>query len=133
MKVVRFFLSLKTAFRSVIHTLFPNIVMPIKMDRRPLSEKIVNAVMAYFIIYMFLFFTGALFFIILEQCSLETALSASIASLSNIGPGLSKVGATQNYAWVSAPGKWLLTFLMLAGRLELYSILILLTPMTWRK
>ena len=133
MKVIRFFLSIKTAFRSVIHTLFPNIVMPIKMDGKPLSEQVVNAVMAYFIIYIFFFFTGGLLFIILEQCDVETALSAAIASLSNIGPGLNKVGAMQNYAWVSTPGKWLLTFLMLAGRLELYSILILLNPLTWRK
>jgi trk system potassium uptake protein TrkH len=64
---------------------------------------------------------------------LVTAISASIASLSNIGPGLAKVGAIKNYAWVSLPGKWLLAFLMLAGRLELYSILIFLVPSTWKK
>jgi trk system potassium uptake protein TrkH len=80
-----------------------------------------------------LFFGGVVLFLIFEACDVVTAISATIAALSNIGPGLARVGATQNYAWVSQPGKILLTFLMLAGRLELYSILIFLVPSTWRK
>ena len=82
---------------------------------------------------MFLFFFGVIAMTITEQCDLVTAMAASIACLSNIGPGLGKVGATQNYAWISLQGKWILTFLMLAGRLELYSILILFVPAAWRK
>ena len=80
-----------------------------------------------------LFFLGTIVFLVIEGCDIVTAMTACIAALSNIGPGLAKVGATQNYAWVSNPGKWLLTFLMLSGRLELYSILIFLVPSTWKK
>ncbi|MCD4780145.1 MAG: TrkH family potassium uptake protein [Candidatus Omnitrophica bacterium] len=133
MKIVRFFLSIKIAFRSVIQTIFPNAVVSVRFNGAACSERILRAVSAYFIIFMFLFFLGAIVLTITDQCDLVTAFSASIASLSNIGPGLAKVGAVQNYAWISLPGKWMLIFLMLAGRLELYSILILFHPATWRK
>jgi trk system potassium uptake protein len=53
--------------------------------------------------------------------------------LSNVGPGLNMVGPIQNFGWISDPGKWLLIFLMLAGRLELYAMLVLFLPVTWRK
>jgi trk system potassium uptake protein TrkH len=88
---------------------------------------------AFIIIYIFLFAAGTVAMTVTESADLVTAFSASVACLSNIGPGLGKVGAIENYAWVSIPGKWILSFLMLAGRLELYSILILFVPAAWRK
>ena len=133
MKVVRFFVSLKVALRSLVQSVLPNAVVPVRFNTVPCSEKLILSVAAYFIIYIFLFFFGAVFLTISEQCDIVSAFAASIASLSNIGPGLGKVGAVQNYAWISVPGKWMLTFLMLAGRLELYSILILFLPMSWKK
>jgi trk system potassium uptake protein TrkH len=133
MKVVRVLLSLKVAFRSVVQTVFPNAVMPIRFNSKSLSDKLVMSALSYFVIFVLLFSAGTTLFLMIESCDLVTALSATIAALSNIGPGLARVGATQNYAWVSLPGKWLLTFLMLSGRLELYSILIFLVPSTWKK
>jgi trk system potassium uptake protein TrkH len=133
MKVIRFYLGIKLAFRSIVQNLFPNVVKPIKLDNRPVPSEIINAVMSYFIIFMFLFLSGALIFCILEDCNIETAFSASIACLSNVGPGLSKVGPMTNYAWVSDPGKLLLIFLMMAGRLEVYAMLVLVHPMIWKK
>jgi len=133
MKLIRIILSVKVALRSVVQTVFPNAVLPIKFNTKALSDKLVLAVLSYFVVFILLFFVGTTLFLIIESCDLVTALTASISALSNIGPGLAKVGATQNFAWVSCPGKWLLTFLMLAGRLELYSILILLVPATWKK
>jgi len=133
MKVVRVLISLKIAFRSIIQAVFPNAIVPVRFNSVVCSEKIREGVSSYFIIFIFLFFLGTAFLTISESCDLETAFSASIASLSNIGPGLNKVGAVENYAWISMPGKWCLIFLMLAGRLELYSILILLSPEAWRK
>jgi len=132
-KLIRFILSIKVAMHSVIQTVFPNAVMPIKFNTRALSDKLVLAVLSYFIVFVFLFFSGTALFLMTESCDLITAATASISALSNIGPGLGKVGANENFAWVSSSGKWLLTFLMLAGRLELYSILILLVPATWKK
>jgi trk system potassium uptake protein TrkH len=133
MKVVRILLSVKVAFCSVVQAVFPNAVLPVRLNGKSLPDKLVLAVVSYFIVFILLFFSGSILFLITESCDLVTALTASISSLSNIGPGLARVGATQNFAWVSLPGKWLLTFLMLAGRLELYSILIFLVPSTWKK
>jgi len=133
MKVARVLVAVKASFRSTLQTIFPNAVVPVKFEGHLVPPRVVQGVMAYFVIFITLFFSGAVLLTLSDNCDLETALSASIASLSNIGPGLGKVGATQNYAWISLQGKWVLTFLMLAGRLELYSILILFLPSTWRK
>jgi len=133
MKVIRIMLSVKIALRAGVQAVFPNAILPVKFNTKPVSDRLIAAVQAYCTIFMFLFFGGALLFIVTESCDLVTAFTASIAALSNIGPGLAKIGAVQNYAWVSLPGKWVLTFLMLAGRLELYAILILFIPATWKK
>ncbi len=100
---------------------------------RSVPDAYILAAISYFVIYMFLFAFGIVFLTLTENVDLVTAMSASIATLSNIGPGLGKVGAMENYAWISGPGKVMLSFLMLAGRLELFSILVLLVPATWKK
>jgi trk system potassium uptake protein TrkH len=133
MKVIRVYVAFKTGFNSVIRAILPNAIIRVKVDSKPVPEPYVTGAAAYFIIYMFLFVSGTVSMTILEQTDLVTAFSASIACLSNIGPGLGDVGAVENYAWISVTGKWLLSFLMLAGRLELYSILILFVPSAWRK
>lgn len=133
MKVIRCYVALKTAVKSIIQVILPNAVMPVKIDSKPVSETYVVRAAAYFIIYMFLFALGTVVMTVTEDTDLVTAFAASVACLSNIGPGLGKVGAVQNYAWISPAGKWVLSFLMLAGRLELYSVLILFVPETWRK
>lgn len=133
MKVSRIVLSFKIALKSIVQVVFPNLVSPTRFNGRSISQDLVTGVAAFFILYMLLFFSGTLLLLVFENCDIVTALSASVASLSNIGPGLNMVGATQNYAWVSIPGKWVCIVLMLAGRLELYAILILFLPATWRK
>ncbi len=133
MKVVRVYIALKAAFKSILQAILPNAIMPLKVDSKPVSDTYVVRAAAYFIIYVFLFVLGTAVMTVTENTDLVTAFAASVASLSNIGPGLGKVGAAENYAWISPMGKWFLSFLMLAGRLELYSILILFVPDTWRK
>jgi len=133
LKVVRVFLNIKVGVRSIIQSVFPNAVLPIRFNGIPVSNRLVLSALSYFVIFIFLFFLGTILLTIIENCDIVTAMAASIASLSNIGPGLGLVGATQNYAWLSIPSKWILIFLMVAGRLELYSILILLLPSTWKK
>jgi trk system potassium uptake protein TrkH len=64
---------------------------------------------------------------------MATAFGSVAASLGNIGPGLGSVGPTDNYAHLPTAGKWFLTFLMLSGRLELYTVIILLSPSFWKK
>jgi trk system potassium uptake protein TrkH len=133
MKVVRVYIALKAAFKSILQTILPNAIMPLKVDSKPVSDTYVVRAAAYFIIYVFLFVLGTAVMTVTENTDLVTAFAASVACLSNIGPGLGQVGAVENYAWISPMGKWFLSFLMLAGRLELYSILILFVPDTWRK
>jgi trk system potassium uptake protein TrkH len=133
MKVIRVYVACKVGFRSVMQAIFPNAVLPVKMDAKPVSNVYIMGVASYFIIFICLFGFGTAFLALSESTDLVTAFSASLASLSNIGPGLGMVGASQNYAWLSPSGKWMLSFLMLAGRLELYSILVLLLPATWKK
>jgi trk system potassium uptake protein TrkH len=133
MKVVRVFVALKTGYRSIVQAIFPNAVLPVRIDSRPVSDIYIFGAVSYFVIYVFLFATGTVCMTLLESTDLVTSFSASIAALSNIGPGLGRVGAVENYAWISDPGKWMLSFLMLAGRLELYSILVLLLPATWKR
>jgi trk system potassium uptake protein TrkH len=133
LKIVRFILTIKVALQSGVQSIFPNAVLPIKFNAQPLSDKVVLSILSYFVIFVFLFFGGSVLLTITESCDLITAFSGVIAALSSVGPGLAEVGPTQNYGWISIPGKWLLTFLMLAGRLELYAFLILFLPETWRK
>jgi len=133
MKVIRVYIAMKTAFKNILQTILPNAIMPLKIDSKPVSDTYVVRGAAYFIIYMFLFLFGTVVMTITENTDLVTAFSASVACLSNIGPGLGQVGAMENYSWISPVGKWVLSFLMLAGRLELYAILILFMPAAWRK
>ena len=62
-----------------------------------------------------------------------TAITTVTATICNIGPGLSGVGASENYAWIPLPGKWVLTFCMLLGRLEIYTVFIALSPTSWKR
>ncbi len=133
MKVIRIMVVIKLAFSTIKQAILPNAILPVKIDARPIPDTYILRTATFFLIYMSLFAVGTVFMTISDSTDLVTAFAASVACLSNIGPGLGKVGAMENYAWISMPGKWMLSFLMLAGRLELYSILVLLVPATWRK
>jgi trk system potassium uptake protein TrkH len=133
MKVIRVWVAMKSGLRSIKQSILPNAIFHIKVDDHPIPDPYVLRATTYFLIYMSLFGIGTVFMTLSESTDLVTAFAASVACLSNIGPGLGKVGAVENYAWISQPGKWMLSFLMLAGRLELYSVLVLLVPATWRK
>jgi len=113
MKVIRVYVALKTGFKSIIRSILPNVVMPLKVDSKPVPETYVTSAGAYFIIYVFLFCLGTVVMTVTEGADLVTSFSASVACLSNIGPGLGGVGVLENYAWISTPGKWFLSFLML--------------------
>jgi len=88
--------------------------------------------MAFFQLYILAFIFGALLLSLLGL-DFTTAIGASISALGNIGPGLGNVGPAGNYGFIPAAGKWLLSFLMLLGRLELFTVLILITPSFWKR
>ncbi len=132
MKVVRVFVVLKKTLREIRLFMQPHAVVQIKLGRKPVLGAIESNILSFFIIFSLLFglmtFCMAFF-----TPNLETAATSVIATLGNIGPGLNAVGATQNYAFLPAPGKALLTVCMLLGRLELYTVLVLLLPEFWKK
>ena len=106
---------------------------------KPLDNQAVHSVLAYLATYVFIFF-GSLFLISIDQTifnqaenTFVTNFTAVTACFNNIGPGLEFVGPTQNFADFSPISKLILSFDMLAGRLELFPMLILFTPSTWKK
>lgn len=135
LKIIRTIISTKACVRNIRQTISsPRSIMLVKYNSNVVSEDTIRAVLGFMALYGIFFLFGSFFLLASEpSCNIETATTASIACLSTVGPGLGKVGPLQNYAWISAPGKWMLSFLMIAGRLELYAILALFLPATWRK
>lgn len=140
LKQVRIMVVAKIFLRELRRLTRPSAIFSIKLDQKAVPEDTVAAILALFCLYVMLFVVGALgMAAVLDMpgasasYQLETAVTASAACIGNIGPGLAGVGATQNYQFIPLAGKWLLVFLMLLGRLEVYSVMVLLLPDTWRR
>jgi len=133
LKVVRFLVALKLSVKSVTKAILPSLIVPVRINGTALPDKTVSATMTYFAAFVFMLAAGTMGLLVFDATDLVTAFSAALSALSSVGPGLGAVGPAANYAWISIPGKWVLIMLMLAGRLELYAILILFLPATWRK
>lgn len=133
MKVIRVLVATKAAFRYVLQAVFPNAVLPVRINGKALEDRMILGTLSFLGMYILLFLIGSIILLVTDGCDMVTAMSAVITCLSNCGPGLGGVGPMQNFGWISAPGKWLLSFLMLAGRLELYAVLILFVPAVWKK
>jgi trk system potassium uptake protein TrkH len=132
MKNIRVLVVLKKVLREIRLFMQPQAVMKVKIGRDPVSPDVVSHIAAFFIVFVLVFAIGTLIMSFFTP-DLQTALSSVIATLGNIGPGLGGVGAVENYAAIPAVGKVLLTVFMLLGRLELYTVLIILLPRFWRK
>lgn len=130
MKVIRFLLLIKQGMREIRQLVHPNARITIRVGGRPMSDKVFTAVWGFFSLYVasFSFLMLALMATGLDQ---TTAFSALAACINNLGPGLGEVGS--HYGNINDTAKWLLSFAMLLGRLEVFSILVLLTPEFWRK
>lgn len=131
-KVIRQLLLFKNAGKELKRAIHPQGIIPVRLNHEPVSQDIIFKVMAFFQLYMLIFVFGALMLALLGL-DFESAIGASISALGNIGPGLGKVGPVGNYGFIHPLGKWLLSFLMLLGRLELFTVLILLTPSFWKR
>ncbi len=128
-KAMRLMLIYKQGIRELKQLVHPQAVIPLKMGRRRVEAAVVSAVWSFFAVYMFAFITIMLL-LMLTGLDFLTAFSAVAASLNNLGPGLGEVAA--NYAGINEPAKALLCFAMLLGRLEVFTLLVLFTPMFWR-
>lgn len=130
MKVIRFLLLLKQGTREIAKLIHPSAIIPIKIGGKPVKESVISSVWGFFATYVAIF---AVMMLVLMMTGLDqvTAFSAIAASLNNLGPGLGEVSA--HYADVGDVAKWVLCFAMLLGRLEIFTLLVLLTPAFWRK
>ncbi|MHB8990895.1 MAG: TrkH family potassium uptake protein [Chloroflexota bacterium] len=132
LKVVRLIIVSKYAHRQLYNVFHPRVVLPIKMGGRVVPETIVRESVAFFIVYqsIFLFSTVGLTALGIDFIS---SFSGVAATLGNVGPGLAKVGPTMNFSPMPDLAKIIFTFDMFVGRLELWTVLILLRPAFWRE
>ena len=131
-KVVRQLLLFKNAGKELKRTIHPHGIIPVRLNHEAVSQDIIFKVMAFFQLYILVFIFGAMALSFLGL-NFETAVGASISALGNIGPGLGMVGPVENYYFIPPIGKWLLSFMMLLGRLELFTVLILVSPSFWKR
>jgi trk system potassium uptake protein TrkH len=132
MKVMRVLLLGKAAAQEIQRQVRPKTVQVLRVRGRVFSEEVRRGVLAFFSIYVLIFVVGTL---VMTAIGVDgtTAASSVIASLNIIGPGLGEVGPTENYAAIPQGGLWFLCALMLTGRLEIFTVLVLLTPAFWRR
>ena len=130
-KVVRHLVLIRNGFLEFQRTLHPNAILPVRYNNSTIDGKIVFNILAFFILYMLAFIIGALGFSMLG-INFESAIGVAASSLGNVGPALGEFGPVDNYSSLPAIGKWWAAFLMLIGRLELFTVLILFTPFFWR-
>ena len=132
MKVSRIMILLRTMFRELTWNRRPNQIKRVYFEGRPLDNELVRSVTVFLTTYAFIF-AGSVFLISIDNFDMTTNFTAVAATINNIGPGLEMVGPTQNFSIYSNFSKIILIFDMLAGRLELYPMLILFSRDTWRK
>ncbi len=131
-KIVRIVVLMKNGFLEFKKRLHPNAVIPVHLNKEPVSTKIIYNLLAFIFLYLFIFTTGS---IILTAFGVkfDEALSAVATSLGNVGPGIGDLGPSAHFAWLPDGSKWVLALLMLMGRLELFTVALLFTPYFWRR
>ena len=131
-KAVRVLLVLKQTGVELRKHLHPKAILLARVGRRAVKEDVLANVVGFVILYALLFLAGTAAMAFLGM-DLLTAVGASAATVGNIGPGLGDVGPVDNYGWMSSPALGILSFLMLVGRLEIYTVLLLFHPETWKR
>ena len=135
-KIIRHLVFFKNSFLELKRLLHPKAIVRIKIDKKIVAPRILTHILVFLLFYMMLFIVGSVIMAIIlldfEQ-PLLTSIGAVATSLGNVGPSIGELGPLDNFSAVPAIGKWVLLWLMLLGRLELFTILILLSPYFWRK
>jgi trk system potassium uptake protein TrkH len=131
-KMIRMLLLLKQSRRELVGIVHPNVVNPVTLGNTAVSDRVMQAVIAYMMIYG-ASLVGLTMLLLFSGLDVVTAFTAVIACVNNIGPGLGDVGPAVNYSGLTNFQTWVCTFAMLLGRLELLSVLVLFTPQFWRK
>ena len=133
-KIVHFVIIWKYTVTTIKKMFFqPRTILPIHLNQRAIDPFAVNLTVCYFVANIFLILGGGCVMVLVDSMDLQTGISSVISALMNIGPGFGEVGPSENFAEISAYGKWFLAWLMLVGRLEMFSVLVLLFPSFWKK
>lgn len=131
-KIVRHIILFKNSLLELKRQVHPSAVIPVRLNRKAVNEHITYNILAFIMIYMFIFGAGIMVMSLLGV-DFITSLGSVATSIGNIGPGLGDVGPVNNFAGLPSAAKWFLAFLMLLGRLELFTVLMLFTPYFWRR
>ena len=129
-KVIRILLIFKQGIREVQRLIHPKAVIPIKLGRKRVPDRVIESVWGFFAVYVMVFML-MLLALLASGVEIITAFSAVGACINNLGPGLEGVSAT--YATLPVTAKWILCVAMLLGRLEIFTLLVLFTPMFWQR
>ena len=132
MKISRLVILLKSIRREIAQTLHPSVVTPVRVDGKPLDQETIRTTHVFMGAYIILFAASVLL-VSLDGESFTTNFTAVAATFNNIGPGLAGVGPMMNFGHYSGFAKLVMTFDMLAGRLEIFPLLLLFAPETWKK
>jgi len=132
MKCARIMVCCKYCYRELFKLIHPRSISHIKVNNTMISEDLLRAILGFLALYIMIFVAATL---LLSGMGVDmlTAIGATASCIGNIGPGFGTVGPSENFAHLPAAGKWLLSWCMLAGRLELYTVIILLVPEFWKK
>ncbi len=133
-KIIRLMVMMKYVSREVYHAFRPHAVKSLKLGKQVVPDPVVSAITGFILIYLLCFgFLSLIMMAIEPDLDFTTAFTAVAATIGNVGPGLSGVGPAENYHFISPVGKLILSFCMLLGRLELFTVLVLFSPTFWRK
>jgi trk system potassium uptake protein TrkH len=131
-KIIRYELLIKSSLTELKKLIHPNAVIPVRHNGKAVSNEIISKIAAFLMLYMIIFILASVILSI-TGLDLSSSMGAVAACLANIGPGLGTTGPMTNYSGVPVLGKWVLSIVMLLGRLELFTILVLFSPTFWKK
>lgn len=131
-KIVRITLLVKNSWLEFRRLMHPQAIIPVRLSGKAVQPQIVTNILAFIVTYVWIFLTGSLI-ISSFGYDLDSSMGAVAATLGNIGPGIGDVGPMDNFAHIPPLAKWILSFLMLIGRLELFTVLVLFSRAFWKK
>lgn len=131
-KLVRVIIVVKYCYFQFMRLIHPNAVIPLKYSGQTVKEDIITKVLAFVLLYLMVVVSG-IFILTLTGMPFQESIGSMITCLGGVGPGLGAVGPAGNFADIPEISKWFLSFVMLIGRLELFTVLVLFTPVFWKK
>ncbi len=129
-KIMRIVLLLKNSYYELRRIIHPSAVIPVRFNGRAVESRIISNVLAFFMFYLMVFFVSTVVLMMFVG-DMDTSMGAVASCLGNIGPGLGSVGPAFTYSHIPDAGKWFLSFLMMLGRLELFTVLVIFSPSYW--